>query len=314
MSNITSDDLINYDDRIKQYIQEQIYSATSVYEQQIIELTNQIEMQQDRINELESSNSNSTNSVPLVRSIKPSSIVVQEDIEEDYIIYDRIISPNENAVYKNIVVTSDNLSNRLWFSMWKTFDDRDLTDKDIYIVWINSDDKKGESVSAPEDRRVIGDRLYFSWDIPGSATYIAGPITFAIRIVAHGDPQGEQYAWHTLPYTIECVQGLLDGTWDELEPAMDEPGWVDYIEGKYAIYIITMTQNEYTALEHKDGDALYIVTMNDHSINMYLGDTLINTGGGGGGGTTANFVQLTSSEYSALGDNVDPDTLYLITD
>lgn len=308
MPNITSEDLINYDDRIKQYIQEQITTATSSYEQQIADLNTQIEEQQNRIDELESNN----NGVPMVRSIKPSSIVVHEDIEEDYVIYDRIISPNENAVYKNIVVTSDNLSNRLWFSMWKTFDDRDLTDKEINIVWINSDDKKGESVSAPEDRRVIGDRLYFSWDIPGAATYIAGPITFAIRIVDY-DTHGENYAWHTLPYTIECVQGLLDGTWDELEPAMDEPGWVDYIEGKYAIYIITMTQNEYNSLEHKDGDALYIVTMNDNSINMYLGDTLINTGGGGGG-TTANFVQLTSAQYTALGDNVDPDTLYLITD
>ena len=51
--------------------------------------------------------------------------------------------------------------------------------------------------------------------------------------------------------------------------------------------------------------------MNDDSINMYLGAKQIS---GGGGGTSANFVELTTQQYNALGDNVDPDTLYLLTD
>jgi hypothetical protein len=50
--------------------------------------------------------------------------------------------------------------------------------------------------------------------------------------------------------------------------------------------------------------------MNDDSINMYLGAKQIS----GGGGASANFVELTTQQYDALGDNVDPDTLYLLTD
>ena len=344
MAYITSDQLTTYDTKIKQYIQAQINSATATYKAQIASLNYTVQELTKKLNELESNiNSGATISAvketestatPMlrslskgltvtdingneiindeengeeisVRSIKPQTIIVEEDIEEDYVIYDRIISPNENAQYRNIVVTSDDKSNRVWFSIWKTFDDRDLTNKEISVIWVNADGGKGESLCV--DKAVSGDRLYFAWNIPGLATYKAGTITYAIRIT-----DGPDYAWHTLPATIECVQGLMDETWDELEPAEETPGWVDYIEGKYKVSIQIMDEDEYTELPEYDDEVVYVVNMNDDTVNMYLGDKQIS--GGGGGGTSANFVELTSAEYTALGDNVDPDTLYLLTD
>jgi len=340
MGYITSDHLIEYDAKIKQYIQTQITSATSSYRQQISALTATVADLTARLDALESSSTNntttsSTTAAPVLRSlskgstllsvgndndsndndsgvslrsIQPQTIVVQEDIQEDYVIYDRVISPNENAQYRNIVVTSDDRSNRIWFSIWKTFDDRSLKDgKEINIIWVNADGGKGESTAT--NVQIIDDRLYFAWDIPGLATYKAGTITYAIRIVSN--VPGEEYAWHTLPATIECVQGLLDEHWDELEPAEETPGWVDYIEGKYKVALQIMDEDDYVALTDKSDEVLYIVNMNDDSINMYLGAKQIS---GGGGGTSANFVELTTQQYNALGDNIDPDTLYLLTD
>ena len=327
MAYITSEQLTTYDSRIKEYIQTQIATATASYRQQIASLQYTVDTLTSKVNALSGGTTQSTSSPVIMRSmsvaptsttggdtssepmqlrsISPSTIIVEEDIQEDYVIYDRIISPNEGAQYKNIVVTSDDKSNRVWFSIWKTFDDRDLTTKEISVIWVNADGGKGESVCT--DKQVIGDRLYFAWNIPGLATYKAGTITYAIRIT-----DGPDYAWHTLPAQIACVQGLMDDHWDELEPAEETPGWVDYIEGKYKVSIQIMDEDEYEALPIYDDEVIYVVNMNDDSVNMYLGDKQIS--GGGGGGANVNFVELTSSEYTALGNNIDPDTLYLLTD
>ena len=134
---ITSEQLTQYDKRIKEYIRDYVNEHT----------TNS-----------DNSSDDTNISPPMLRSIKPETIVVQEDIEEDYVIYDRIISPNENAVYRNVVVTSDDRSNRLWFSMWKTFDNRDLFDKRINVIWINADNEKGETKFkyACQDKLTVG--------------------------------------------------------------------------------------------------------------------------------------------------------------
>ena len=207
----TSEQLTQYDKRIKEYIRDYVDNHT-----------NSSDSNSD-------SNTNMRGGIPMLRSISPSTIVVEEDIQEDYVIYDRVIKPNENAEYKNIVVTSDDRSNRVWFSMWKTFDNRNMFDKRINVIWMNADNEKGETECG--DVQVIGDRLYFSWDIPLQATQRAGIIKYAIRIV------DEDYAWHTLPAEIECVQGLMDADWADLDPATIVPSWVAYIENKYMVGI-----------------------------------------------------------------------------
>lgn len=295
MANITAEQLTQYDSRIKQYITTQIQNAVSGYSLQIAKLNNDIDELKDVIEKQQSLIDSMSNNVGItedsqeeptpilrsaltLRSISPASITVQEDIQEDYVVYDRVIRPNDNAVYKNIVVTSDNKSNRVWFSMWKTFDNRPLIDKEINVVWINASGNKGESVCNRDDISIIGDRLYFAWDIPIEATQVAGTITYAIRIVdGHTDDYGEyveDYAWHTLPATIECVQGLVDENWDNLEEAEVTPGWVDYIEGKYKISITEISKTDYTNLSEKDENTLYLVD-DDSKISMYFGTTPI---------------------------------------
>ena len=240
---ITSDQLAQYDKRIKEYIKNYVDSQTN--------------------------NSNDSNdAVPMLRSISPEHIEVQEDIQEDYVIYDRVIQPNENAVYKNIVVTSDDRSNRVWFSMWKTFDNRDMTTKSINVIWMNADNEKGETECG--DIQVIGDRLYFSWDIPLQATQRAGIIKYAIRIV------DEDYAWHTLPAEIECMQGLMDADWADLDPASITPSWIAYIENKYMVGIQILSRAEYDALEIKSNKILYLVREPDNSISQYLATIRVN--------------------------------------
>jgi len=191
MANITHEQLIEYDANIKKYINDLINNNNTQYDQQIDTINNEITNLQDNINT--TNTAAETNSPQLMRSvgpmlmsasplrsISPASIVVQEDIQEDYIIYDRVITPNEDAEYKNIVVTTDDSSNRVFFSMYKTFDDRTLIDKHFSVIWINAAGYKGETDCV--DIETIDDRLYFAWNIPYAATRTAGTIKYAIRI------------------------------------------------------------------------------------------------------------------------------------
>lgn len=137
-------------------------------------------------------------------SIKPQNITVYEDVEEDYIVYDREINENPNPAFNhNILVTNDNKSNRLWFNMWYTFDNIELEHKTISIIWISADGTKGET--AVGDIEVVDvDRLKFSWNVPGEATTTAGTIQFAVRIVSDNN----NYIWNSLPGSVEVRQGL----------------------------------------------------------------------------------------------------------
>ena len=320
MSNITSEQLIQYDSKIKQYIQQQIDTYVKPYKaaiasltQQVKDLTNELEILQSSTNEKDSTEelitpmlrTTSLLQSPMLRSISPEQIIVQEDIQEDYIIYDRVISPNEDKVYKNVVVTTDNKSNRIYFSMWYTFDNVELEDKEISIVWINADGNKGESLCV--DKQLINNRLYFAWNIPGNATYKAGIIRYAIRITS------DDYAWHTLPAELECVQGLVDEHWQDIIDAEATPGWVDYIEGKYKVSIQVLTKAEYDNLETKSDDTVYLVKMTDGTIMQYLGTTPI-SGSGGGGDSGIEIIPMTTAAYEALGPDIRQDALYLLTD
>lgn len=307
MGYITSDHLIEYDAKIKQYIQTQITSATSSYRQQISALTATVADLTARLDALESSSTNntttsSTTAAPVLRSlsrggtllsvgndsdsndsdsgvslrsIHPQTIVVQEDIQEDYVIYDRTITENLDPPFNdNILVTADNLSNRLYFNIWNTFDDRDLENKEIKIVWTNAKGEKGMSLCT--EKQVLDEhRLRFAWDVPLSATVKEGTLSFAVRITT------TDYVWNSLIGTVEVRQGLITETFNNLPAAQVEPGWVDYIEGKYKVSIQVLTKQEYEDLGTKSMDVLYVVKLDSGKITLYLGTMPLDTGSEG---------------------------------
>lgn len=293
---INSDQLKQYDSNIKLYIQQQVQKV-----QQSVDSIKAQVVTSPAITPYASVQ------VPVqTLSISPEHITVYEDIQEDYIIYDREIKPNEDKLYKNIVVTGDDRSNRVFFSMYHTFDNRELINKRFSVIWVNANNEKG--ISSCCDIAVKGEnRLTFAWNIPLQATYVAGIIKYAIRI------SDEDYAWHTLPSEIECVKGLLDSDFDNLEDAQLSPGWVQYIENKYECGIRVMVEDDYNALTVKEDDILYIVKNNDDTITQYLGDKQISNSSVTNGGIQ-NIVKMSTAEYEKLGDNIDPETLYLLTD
>lgn len=227
-------------------------------------------------------------------SIEPITPLVQEDIQEHYTIYERELNENtELGLPQHILVTNDNLSNRIYFNMYYTFDDRELENKEISIVWINANNERGMSLAV--DKTLDGDRLYFAWDVPHQATYKEGTVYFAVRIVA------ENYVWNSLAGTVEVHKGLVTEEFNNLEEAQLAPGWVDYIEGKYKIAMVKITLEDYNALSTKDENTLYLVTMEDGSIFQYLGDTLVSGGGTSSGGDTSGEGESIPDDIVTIG-------------
>jgi hypothetical protein len=201
-------------------------------------------------------------------SIEPEVINVVQDTQENYIIYDREVSPNPDPPFNtNILVTYDNLSNRLYFNMFYTFDDRELDNKEITVLWVNANNEKGMSLCV--DKTLEGDRLTFAWNVPEEATYKAGIIQFAVRITT------DNYVWNSLPATVEVKQGLLSEEYNSLEEAQLDPGWVDYIEHKYKVGITKLTQQEFDSLTNKDSNCMYLVQKTDNTYSQYLGNTVM---------------------------------------
>lgn len=205
-------------------------------------------------------------------SISPDRIDVYQDIQENYIIYDREITENPDPKFNNnLLVTNDHLSNRLYFNMWYTFDDRDLESKEVSIVWVNANNEKGLSLCIDKELK-DNDRLTFAWNVPHQATYKDGIVKFAVRIIAN------DYVWNSLISTVEVKKGLITEEFNNLREAQLSPGWADYIQGKYKISIQKLTESEYTALETKDSETVYIVLKDDNTVEQYIGDRLISGG------------------------------------
>lgn len=157
-------------------------------------------------------------------SIRPDRIDVFQDVQENYIIYDREITENPNPQFNtNLLVTNDNKSNRLYFNMWYTFDDRDLESKEVSVVWVNANNEKGISLCVDKELKDT-DRLTFAWDVPQQATYKEGNIKFAVRIIAN------DYVWNSLIGTVEVKKGLVTEEYNSLDDANLLPGWLDYME------------------------------------------------------------------------------------
>ena len=175
-------------------------------------------------------------------SIDTRDITVQQDNQEHYIIYDRVLTQNTEPPFnENVLVTNDNNSNRLYFNMFYTFDDRELENKDISIVWINANGDKGETPCG--DKTLDGDRLYFSWNVPLAATQYAGDITFAVHITT------DNYKWNSLPTTIAVRQGLITDEYNELPNAETYQGWTNIIDNLQSQ--ITALTNRIAELERQ---------------------------------------------------------------
>jgi hypothetical protein len=198
-------------------------------------------------------------------AIEPQTIIVVPDTQEDYIVVDRTITENQEPKFNtNILVTEDNKSNRLYFNMYYTFDDRELADKEICILWENANHEKG--ISLCTEKTLTDDRLTFAWDVPVDVTYIAGTISFAIRITANN------YIWNSLIGHAEVRQGIH---YDEDEPALAPTGWVNYIQDKYSTTLKSLSKADYTSLTPKDNNTMYVVINPDTSVELYLGETKI---------------------------------------
>ena len=329
MANITHEQLIEYDANIKKYINDLINNNNTQYDQQIDTINNEITNLQDNINT--TNTVTETNSPQLMRSagpmlmsasplrsISPASIVVQEDIQEDYIIYDRVITPNEDAEYKNIVVTTDDSSNRVFFSMYKTFDDRTLIDKHFSVIWINAAGYKGETDCV--DIQTIDNRLYFAWNIPYAATRTAGTIKYAIRITT------KDYVWNTLPADIECVQGLMDDAWEDLpdaegkmEPKLDLSFCqITYDDNGHITSSVDITQAQLDALN--SGVTINtLTTITDLQTTAVSLQNQINeivrapeSGGDVGAEVYQARVGLDGTDYDTLKDRIDTEDQQII--
>ena len=198
-------------------------------------------------------------------SISPETIIVIPDTQENYIIYDREITENPDPEFNhNILVTKDNLSNRLYFNMWYTFDDVELIDKEICIIWQNANNEKG--ITLCTDKKLVEDRLIFAWDVPVEVTHVAGIVNFSVRITT------KNYIWNSLIGHVEVRQGIQ---YDESHPAVAPTGWVNYIQEKYSTKLKSLSAADYASLTTKDNNTMYIVINPDTSVALYLGDTPI---------------------------------------
>lgn len=203
-------------------------------------------------------------------SIEPENITVTEDVQENYIVYDRVL--NENLIPqfdKNILVTNDHLSNRLFINIYYKFDDRDISNKNVYIKWVNADDKSG--ISECVDKKLIDDRLCFAWNVPIEATYKEGFIKFSVQIVS------SDYEWNSLSTQVEVKRGLVTESFNNLQEEQAKPEWDEYIEDIYKTSCMPIPASEYEILPTKSDDVLYLVK-DEREVHLYIDDLPVNNG------------------------------------
>lgn len=197
-------------------------------------------------------------------SLKPEYITLQPDVQENYVVYDRELSEVPEPPFdKTILVTNDHLSNRLYFNIYYTFDDRPLLPKTITIKWKNADGKFGTSICT--EKSVTSDRLTFSWNVPIEATYKEGNVEFAIQI------DDDNYCWNSLTYHVEVKKGLVDEVFNNITPEQEKHAWREYVEEDYSLGLTTQIP------QTKDEDTLYLVK-DDKSAHMTLGENVVNNG------------------------------------
>lgn len=128
--------------------------------------------------------------------IEEYNAIVTEEIQEEFAINGRKIE----GTYEHIVVSGDDSSNTVYFSMNETFDGVALDEKDFKILYKTPDGYT--DIADPVEFLVSGGKIRFGWLLTGTVTRIPGVVEFAIRITSNG------YIWNTLPATLTVEEGF----------------------------------------------------------------------------------------------------------
>jgi hypothetical protein len=136
------------------------------------------------------------------------------DTNESVIITNRTINM---PIYEDIVVSQDNNSQIISFTIDRYFDNIDLTNKAIAIKFRNalgkSDRTLAVNISCTEDK------ITFGWLIDSKVTQGSGYVLFAIEFLGYLD-NGSFYCWQTKPAQLEVSEGLyVDDSIEEPEPS-----------------------------------------------------------------------------------------------
>jgi hypothetical protein len=145
-----------------------------------------------------------------------NSIVLNDihDTNEPFTITNRTI---DMPIYKNVVVSKDNNSQIISFTIDRYFDNVDLSNKTIAIKFENalgeSDRAFAVNISCTENK------ITFGWLIDSKVTKSSGYVLFAIEFLGYLD-NGEFYCWQTKPSKLEVSEGLyVDGSIEEPTPS-----------------------------------------------------------------------------------------------
>lgn len=143
--------------------------------------------------------------------------IIGTKTEEDFVVDNRTITGS----YSDIVVTADNYSNKIWFTMPSIIDGISVKGKTIKIIYRTPDDYI--DYIDPTDITYGTDTIRFSWFLSNNVARISGTVTFAIRV------SGENYSWNTRPASLQVEQGILE---DGDTPPEFNLEWVESVENK----------------------------------------------------------------------------------
>ncbi len=130
-----------------------------------------------------------------------------QDQDRPYNIVNRTINVEFT---EDIVVSLDNNSQIVSFTMNKNFDGVDLSTKAIGIKYINAAGHSGRTMAV--NIVVEGETLKFGWLIDSRVTELDGPVAFAIEFIGYVHQESGEplfYYWQTKASSIEVSKGLM---------------------------------------------------------------------------------------------------------
>ena len=131
-----------------------------------------------------------------------------------------------NLNTKQFGLTQEENSQYITFEMARFYDGFDLKDTNIFIHYVNSDNKDGRDEAV--NVCYTGDKIRFGWLITKKATAKSGVLKFEIE--AYGrNSKGDSYLWKTRPNNQLDVIESLSGNGSIIEP---DPSWVTTLLNK----------------------------------------------------------------------------------
>lgn len=109
----------------------------------------------------------------------------------------------QNDAYEDIVVEYDNDSRRITFSIYKYYDEVDLSTKSASVRYVNALGQYDEYMV--RDLTTKDNYIYFTWMVSEKVLAEFGEIEFDILFF---DEKG--YKWHTKPATLKVEKGLIE--------------------------------------------------------------------------------------------------------